>query len=125
MRTWKSILTASLILLMLCNAAHRRARAQESSSSPSQESFLPNAPQPAQIVSQSEESDPQRDGDASISGTVLDTSGGAVQDATVTLTGQSPSETRSVKSGNDGQFAFANLPVGAYKVTVTGRGMSR
>jgi hypothetical protein len=41
----------------------------------------------------------------------------------VTIAGQSPSQTRSVKSGNDGQFVFRNLPPDAYKLTVSAPGM--
>jgi hypothetical protein len=113
------------ILLMLCNVVQLRARAQESSGTPFNASAQPNALQPAQTVSQSGESGSKYVGTASISGTVLDTSGDVVQSATVSLNGPSASKAQSVKSGNDGQFAFAGLPAGSYKVTVVGPGMSR
>ena len=118
------MMAAGPILLMLCSVVHLRAHAQESSSSPSRANAHLNAPQSAQIISQSGESDSQRVGTANISGTVLDTNGDVIESATVTLTGPSGFHARSVESGNDGQFVFSGLPAGAYKVTATGPGMS-
>lgn len=92
---------------------------------PSDASALLNAPQPAQVVGQSGESDSRRAGNASISGTVLDTNGDVLQGATVTLSGPSGFHTQSAESGDDGQFTFSGLSAGTYKVIVTGTGMSR
>jgi hypothetical protein len=63
-------------------------------------------------------------GTGSISGTVLGKSGELVQGAQVTLADSSGTEIRTVNSGADGQFSFANLAPGVYKLRVTGKGMS-
>ena len=47
-----------------------------------------------------------------------------MQGARVTLAGQSGSASRTLESGNDGQFAFTGIPPGLYKVTVTAPGMN-
>ena len=54
---------------------------------------------------------------ASVSGTITDQSGGAVPGATVTLTG--PGGTASTTSGARGEYSFANLANGTYRVAVT------
>ncbi len=54
---------------------------------------------------------------ASVSGTVTDQSGGAVPGATVTLTG--PGGTASTTSGARGEYSFANLANGTYRIAVT------
>ena len=119
------MLAAGPILLMFCNVAHLKAGAQGRSGSPSRAGALLHAPQSAPAIAQSGESDTPHVGAASISGTVLDTNGDVVQGATVIVTGSSGFEAQSVKSGNNGQFAFSGLPAGDYKVTVTRPGMTR
>ncbi len=54
---------------------------------------------------------------ASVSGTITDQSGGAVPGATVTLTG--PGGTASTTSGPRGDYSFANLANGTYRIAVT------
>ena len=54
---------------------------------------------------------------ATVSGTITDQSGGAVPGATVTLTG--PGGTASTTSGPRGEYSFANLANGTYRVAVT------
>lgn len=58
-----------------------------------------------------------------LSGTVTDTNGGVVAGATVTLTLADSPFTRTVESGNDGQFTFSSLPEGAFTVTATAANM--
>jgi len=99
--------------------------AQESWNSTPCDSSLPNAPQPVQVISQPGENGPSQPDTGNISGTVLDTRGDVLQGAKVTLAGQSGSDVRTVESGNDGQFAFTNLPPDAYRITVTAPGMNR
>ncbi|QNI33423.1 carboxypeptidase regulatory-like domain-containing protein [Alloacidobacterium dinghuense] len=115
---------ASSILLTFANLAGSTAHAQESSNSSARDS-LPNAPQPAQVTSQSGEKGSTQTATGNISGTVLDTRGDVLQGAKVTLAGQSGSLVRTVESGSDGQFAFASLPPSAYRITVTAPGMNR
>ncbi|MGC2615327.1 MAG: carboxypeptidase-like regulatory domain-containing protein [Terracidiphilus sp.] len=62
-------------------------------------------------------------GTSAISGTVLDTNDDVIQDASVVLTSRSGGE-REMQSGPNGQFAFAALPAGSYKMTVIGKDMS-
>jgi Carboxypeptidase regulatory-like domain len=47
-----------------------------------------------------------------------------MQGAQVTMANSSESETRTVNSGSDGQFAFMNLEAGVYKLKVQGQGMT-
>jgi hypothetical protein len=117
-------MTAAPILLMLFSAMHLQAHAQERPASPSKPSPHPAAP-PVQVTSQSEQSGSERVGSANISGTVLDTNGDVVLGANVKLTGPAGFGGRSMKSGNNGQFAFSGLPAGVYNLTVTRAGMSR
>jgi len=54
---------------------------------------------------------------ATVSGTITDQSGAAVPGATVTLEG--PGGSRTTVSGSSGEYSFANLANGSYKVTAT------
>jgi hypothetical protein len=58
----------------------------------------------------------------SLNGTVLDASGAAVPDSTVTATDASIGVTRSTKAQGNGFFQIFNLPIGTYKVTATHEG---
>jgi hypothetical protein len=60
----------------------------------------------------------------SISGTVVDASGAAVTGALVTLAGEEKSAKREVLSGDDGQFAFSNVPPGMFQITVAAPGFA-
>lgn len=120
----KWIIVAGSLLLIACNLGHSIAHAQESFSSPSQETALPNEPQAAQDIGQSGGQGSQQPQTADISGTVLDANGGAVEGATVTVAGPYGSNARSTQSGNNGQFSFTDLPAGVYKITVMRPGMS-
>ena len=53
-----------------------------------------------------------------ITGSVTDTSGASITDATVTLTNLGTAEKRTVQSGGDGLFSFVNLTPGEYRVDV-------
>lgn len=59
---------------------------------------------------------------ASLSGTVTDTSGAVIANATVTLTNPATTETRKATTGPSGFYKFSELPVGNYTVTVTATG---
>ena len=112
-RTWKSTLIAALMHLAVFNAVHLRVHGQERPTKPSNPTVQSASP-PIQSTKT-----------ANISGTVLDTNGDVIQGAVVNLTGQSGFQEQSVKSGNNGQFAFSDLPAGVYKVVVSGPGMGR
>jgi hypothetical protein len=62
---------------------------------------------------------------ASVSGTVLDTNGDVIQGATVSLVAAPGGAERTVISGENGQFSFAALAPGSFRVIVTGQGMGR
>ena len=55
----------------------------------------------------------------SISGTVTDSSGAAIPGASITLINTGTSEKTTQNSGGQGEFTFAQLPIGTYEVHVT------
>jgi hypothetical protein len=120
----KPFLVASSILLMFAGLTRSIALAQESFSSTTLGSSLPDAPQPQQVTSPSGASDSQQTGSGSITGTVLDTNRHVLQGARVTLVRLSGSAVRTVESGMNGQFAFTGLAPDVYNLTVTAPGMS-
>jgi len=58
----------------------------------------------------------------SISGTVSDTTGATVSDASVTLTNVGTAEKRTQPSGSDGLYTFVNLFPGQYRIDVEKQG---
>lgn len=59
-----------------------------------------------------------------VNGTVLDSAGAAVVGAHVKLTRDDQAPGQEALSGNDGQFTFANVPPGAFHITVTTEGFA-
>jgi hypothetical protein len=57
-----------------------------------------------------------------IAGSILDTSGGAVQDATITATGAETGTVYSTTSTSTGAYRFSGLVLGHYDLTVTAKG---
>ncbi len=113
-----------LVSLLVSGLTPGMAFAQQSSSSTAQKTTLPDAPQPAQATDSSLADVLPQTGAGTITGTVLDRNRDVLQGAQVTLSGQSGSALRSLVSGGNGQFAFAELPPGEYKLTVTAPQMS-
>ncbi|HEV2645531.1 MAG TPA: carboxypeptidase-like regulatory domain-containing protein [Acidobacteriaceae bacterium] len=64
----------------------------------------------------------QTAGAGSIQGSILDPSGAAVPNAVVTLTEQSTQVTLTTKSSSAGTYAFPNINVGSYTLTVVAQG---
>jgi hypothetical protein len=60
----------------------------------------------------------------SISGTIVDPTGGAVAGARVRLSRDDQSPGQEVLSGDDGQFSFANVVPGPFGITVTSEGFA-
>jgi hypothetical protein len=60
----------------------------------------------------------------SIKGTIVDQSAALVAGAHVQLTREDQSQNQEVLSGDDGQFAFANVPPGAFQLTITASGFA-
>ena len=123
-RPSKQLLVTAFILLIIASFARSTAVAQQSLTSTAQDAALPDAPRPAQAATQSGVIGSQQVDTGSISGTVLDKNRDVLQGAHVTLMGLAGFPTRSVDSGNDGQFAFTGLPPNVYKLTVTAPGMT-
>ena len=84
---------------------------------------LPDAPRP-QAIAPPENSDSQQSSTASLSGTVIDRNGAALEGAQVALTGPPGSPVRTVQCGSNGQFEFTGLMPDIYKLTVIAPGMS-
>jgi hypothetical protein len=59
-----------------------------------------------------------------LQGVVLDSTGGAVPQANITLRHDSSGATRSLVSGDAGQFQVAGLPIGSYRVHVEKSGFN-
>lgn len=62
---------------------------------------------------------------SSLSGTVLDSSGAAIQGATVTLTSKATGQKRTVVTNGTGAYTFSELPPGDYQVIVTATGFKK
>jgi len=97
------------------------ARSQQSTPGPAAESGVPNARGTG--VSEGEPRPLQRSS-GDVTGTVVDQTGAVVAGARVTLTNGDQPPTRDVLSGENGQFSFANIASGPFKVTVTMAGFA-
>lgn len=60
----------------------------------------------------------------SISGTIFDQSGAVAVGAQVRLTGEDQSPSRDLISGDNGQFYFANVTPGLFRLTISGEGFA-
>src|ERR1035438_3427784 len=63
--------------------------------------------------------------EGAISGTVQDTSGAVVPNASVTLLNTDQGITLETKSGGNGEYSFSPVRIGHYTVTVTAKGFSK
>ncbi|MGI9074637.1 MAG: carboxypeptidase regulatory-like domain-containing protein, partial [Bryobacteraceae bacterium] len=64
-------------------------------------------------------------GDGSIAGSVRDSSGGAIPNATVTISSVQQGFTRDTTSNASGDYLVAGLPPGSYNVSVTANGFQK
>jgi hypothetical protein len=118
------LIVASFFAISI-NLANAKADAQKSLGSPPTSSAPPQTPQSSKPGDESSQSGTAGiPGTGNISGTVVDPGGDVLQGAKVILQGPSHSETRTIVSGNDGQFSFSGLQPGVYKIAVTGSGMT-
>src|SRR5882757_11258850 len=60
-----------------------------------------------------------------LSGTVADSSGGAIANANVQIANVHTQQTRSAKSGSDGRFIFTELLPGDFSLTVDSAGFKK
>lgn len=111
-------LTWLIIGVLFCNFP---AQAQSQQQSPAVESGLPDAPG---IQASAGDQLPDHQWSGSISGTIADRTGAVVAGARVTLTREDQSTTQEVRSGNDGQFSFANIASGPFHLTFTSEGFA-
>src|SRR5712671_765666 len=99
--------------LLICGSP---TRAQQSSTAAGPQNGLPGAPGTA--ASPGEQlPDPQWSG--RISGSLADPTGVAAAGATVRLTHADQSLDQETRSGDDGQFSFANVAPGSFHLTIT------
>jgi hypothetical protein len=105
-----------VVLAAIVCGASLRTMAQQKEGNPAGDKGLPDAP--AAGVS-------PRVPTASVSGTVLDANGDVIQGATVSLVAMSGGAQRTLISGENGQFTFAGVAAGSFRVIVTGQGMGR
>src|SRR4051812_8972330 len=62
---------------------------------------------------------------ATITGTVSDTTGAVVPNATVTITNQATNQTRETVSNSSGAYRFANMGIGRYTLIATAKGFQK
>jgi hypothetical protein len=62
---------------------------------------------------------------ASISGTVKDSTGAVVPNATVTLTNAGTNISKTIQTGDDGGYLFTLVPIGNYRMSATRTGFRR
>ena len=62
---------------------------------------------------------------ASLSGTVMDSSGAVIPGASVTLTNPATQSVRTVESGSSGSYTFSELAPGTYSLSVTANGFRK
>jgi hypothetical protein len=79
----------------------------------------PPVPQPPATGIAAAQQLPEQQLNGSINGTVVDRSGDHVVGALATLTREDPSPKQNVLSGDNGQFTFANLVPGSFRITIT------
>ena len=60
-----------------------------------------------------------------IQGTITDPSGAVVSNAAVRIVSPATNLTQSTVTGTSGTYAFFNLPIGLYNVSVEGKGFRR
>lgn len=115
----KPLLISILLLVVVAGWATCGASAQQQPMTMASGSGLPDAPGFGETSATSG----SQAATATISGTVLDPNGSEVQEAQVKLTRSAGTVVGVVQTGSDGEFKFAGLVPGAYRVTVTGPGM--
>ena len=62
---------------------------------------------------------------ASLQGTISDSSGAVVPNASVTITNNGTQRTQTTKAGGDGFFRFTGLPPGTYRLTTQAPNFNR
>jgi hypothetical protein len=111
-----------LIFALLIGGHPSNVFPQQAAGASASDRGLPDAPGRGPSDGSSEVPPPQRT-PSTISGTVLDTNGDAIQGARLRLTTQTGESERILRSGSNGEFIFSELPPGTFKLTVSAEGM--
>lgn len=99
--------------------------AQDQTGRPSNRSGpLPDAPVPRPAGPMQGNANGDTQANTNVSGTVLDSTGGAVPGAQVSLVGRDASLFQTVRSGANGEFTFTGVPAGPYRVAVEAVGFA-
>ena len=64
----------------------------------------------------------QISGTASIQGTIADSTGAVIPDASVTITNEATQVKHSTTSGKNGLYSFPNIDIGTYTLTASAQG---
>jgi Carboxypeptidase regulatory-like domain len=112
---------AGLGLCVLFCALPARAQAQQAAPIPGAESGRPDLPGTGTTAGGPIQ-DQRSTGD--ITGTVVDQTGAVVAGAHVKLTSAGGSPNREMLTGENGEFSFAKIAAGAFKVTVASAGLA-
>ncbi len=116
----QSIPQTALMLWFVFFLSFGKAGAQQQSI----RQLLPEDPGALVAQQQDKSSRPGVVGTATVSGTVLDSSGAAIPDAHVKLLDKSGEPLREVRSGSDGTYSIENLSAGTYKLAITSAGFA-
>ena len=121
----KKTLSACVCVLLLVSMFSGAAIAQEQTShSSTPESSPPDAPMPQNDGPVQNGEAVSAQGGATVSGTVLDSTGALIQGARVNLARRDGSQLQTAKSKENGQFAFLRVPPGSYLVKVEAPGFA-
>ena len=121
--------TCALMLLLLGPVLPVPSLAQRLSAPLQLAATLPDAPGYASGYASADASGPEQAAEmtgqqATLRGTVLDTNGGVVAGATVTLRSAASAQERVATSDSNGFFSFAAVPPGSYHMTITAKGFA-
>jgi Carboxypeptidase regulatory-like domain len=112
---------ASLLLCMAPAGAHAQ---QQTAALGTDSGSLPDAPLPQQGEQSLVQQTSSAEASASVSGTVLDSSGAAIPGAQVTLTHRDGRTLQTLVSGARGEFTFSKLQAGSYIAIVEAKGFA-
>ena len=120
------VLRTGLIVLSFGFSAAAQAQSQQPPAIPPSDGSQPD---PSKIQGRSSASLPDTQAPAQrlpglISGTVVDQTGAAVAGAEVKLTGEAPSQNRTVSTAEDGQFHLLNIEPGPFHLTISSPGFA-
>ena len=120
----RKLVIAISISSMLIALSDSFARAQQSLTAATHESALPDAPVPVQVGAQAAPADLRQSGTGNISGTILDSNQNVAPGAQVELLSPTGSVVETTISGSNGEFQFAGLTQGLYRLKASAPNMA-